>query len=308
MASANTPDPGQPISILDIKRVFGAGLNQTPGEDLNDYHGVAYWNTTYPFAAGKFNTTLGTQLTLQDFYSKTATDPATAGSILYTSSGSSNFTVPVFRNSIQIEVWGAGGGGGAGHHDYTPPAGASGGLSSITVSKTNGVFQANTYGGGGGGSGYRYGNQNGSGGGGGTYITSGVSTGCTVTAINGNSGAGGDAGNGRGGAGGSAPNGGAGGSSAANSQRGGNGNAPGGGAGSGGDSDFQSGKNANPNRSAGGGGGSGSYVSITIPRSLITPGSLIAYTIGAGGAGSQPSGAQGSGGNGGNGGVKFTWS
>jgi len=304
---ADTPSSGN-ISIIDIRTVFGYGNNQTPGDDLNDYHGVAYFDTFYPFNRGKFNTTINGSLSFSDFYSKTNIDPAPAGSTLITTPGSSTFTVPVFRNTFSVEVWGAGGGGGAGHHDYTPPSGAGGGSSSIQVPKIDGAYLATATGGGGGGSGYRYGNQNGGGGGGGTTSQSGVTTGCTITALNGNGGAGGDAGNGRGGAGGSAPYGGAGGYSAANAQRGGNGNPPGGGGGSGGDSDFQSGKNANPNRSAGGGGGSGGYVRIDVPRSKITPGMIVLYTIGSGGAGSQPSNSQGSGGDGGPGGVRFSWS
>ena len=303
---AQTPKTG-PISLLDVRSVFGYGNNLSPGDDLNDYHGVPYFDAEYPYNRGRFNATASSQLSLDDFRNKTNVDPAAPGSYSDNSVGSRTYPVPVFRTTLTVEVWGGGGGGGAGHHDYTPPAGTSGSSSSIAVGKLNGLFQATATGGGGGGSGYRYGNQNGSGGGGGIHYFSGVTTGCTVTTLNGNGGAGGDAGNGRGGAGGSAPYGGGGGSSASDSNRGGNGNAPGGGAGSGGYSDFQSGKNANPNRSAGGGGGSGGYVKIDVPRSLITPGMLIAYTIGGGGTGSQPSGAQGSGGDGASGGIKISW-
>jgi hypothetical protein len=425
MASANTPDPPNPIDILDIRRVFGNGNNQTPGDDLNDYHGVAYFETFYPYRAAKFSSS-NNPLSFDDFYSKTSVDPAIPGSFEDYTPGSRTFKIPPFRVNVVVELWGAGGGGSGGNHDYTPASGASGGSSSMVVSKNNGNFNATVTGGGGGTGGYRYGNQNGSGGGGGTVSQSGNTSGCVVISSNGNSGSNGDAGNGVGGDGANSPyyttltktyemfladnpsislstfntvlsyyatatprtfvnsgttikyyslnrkpdysglrywclqyqsdaanftknfyygigtsdnqyldfkysraprptlltngtssdfidtsiKGGTGGAAAGpGNQRGGNGSVPGAGGGGGGYSDFQSGKNANPNRSAGGGGGSGSYVKITVPRSLIPPGMILSYTLGAGGAGLTQSGgaAQGQGGNGAAGGIRITW-
>lgn len=303
--SANTPDPGQPISINDVKRVFGRGLGKTPGDDLNDFHGVSYWSTTYPFAAGKFNATLETQLSLEDFYSKTSVDPVQPGTFIdYSAGANKTFTIPVFRREISVAIWGAGGGAGAADHDSVKPAGGAGGTSTIVV----GTSTLTATGGGGGTSGYRYGNQNGSGGGGGVASNTGAFNVKTIVKTNGKSGGNGDAGNGRGANGGSAPNGGAGGARGAhniNNKNGYPGTAPGGGGGSGGYSDFKSGKNANPDRAAGGSGGSGAYAVLTFRRHDITPGTVIRYTIGSGGAGS--SGNHGNGAAGASGGFKATW-
>lgn len=291
--SANTPDPPNPISFNDVKRVFGKGLDLRKHDDLNDFHGVGYWDTTYPYAAGKFNATLETQLSLQDFYSKSAIDPVVPGKLEdYQPGGPRYVEVPPFRKFVVIDLWGAGGGGGAGDHDGTPPPGGNGGASTFSITIGGGTFSLTSNGGGGGTGGYRYGNQNGSGGGGGGTTSSGTIIGNRFYNIGGSSGSGGDAGNGRGGNGGSAPYGGAGGPRGGSREGSGNpidgkpGFIPGGGGGGGGSSDFQSGKNANPNRAAGGGGGSGSYQRLYLTRSQITPKTRIVYSVGAGGAGS----------------------
>ena len=206
MASANTPDPPNPIDILDIRRVFGYGNNRSPGDDLNDYHGVSYYETFYPYRAGKFNSTADTPLSFNDFYSKTSEDPVIPGKYEdYTPGGPKSVTIPPFRNFIILDIWGAGGGGGAGDHDTTPATASSGTSSYITTKIGADEFTITSNGGGGGTGGYRYGNQSGSGGGGGTYASTGTVIGTFKDRINGNSGNGADAGSGSGGRGGNSP-------------------------------------------------------------------------------------------------------
>ena len=108
------PNSG-PINTTMINAAFGLG------EDLNLYHGVRWY---YPgnLTTGLFNTTT---IKISDFYGKQGTDPATAGAYFANVSGS--FTVPLFRNSITIEIWGAGGAGGGGNGG----AGGKGGDSSV---------------------------------------------------------------------------------------------------------------------------------------------------------------------------------
>jgi hypothetical protein len=108
------PNSG-PINTTMINAAFGLG------EDLNLYHGVRWY---YPgnLTTGLFNTTT---INISDFYGKQGTDPATAGAYFANVSGS--FTVPLFRNSITIELWGAGGAGGGGNGG----AGGKGGDSSV---------------------------------------------------------------------------------------------------------------------------------------------------------------------------------
>lgn len=206
MASANTPDPPNPIDILDIRRVFGNGNNQTPGDDLNDYHGVAYYETVYPYRAGKFNSTANTPLSFNDFYSKSAIDPVVPGKYEdYTAGGPRYITVPPFRNFIILDIWGAGGGGGAGDHDNVPSTASSGTASYFATKIGANSFTVTSSGGAGGTGGYRYGNQNGSGGGAGTYANTGAVTGTFKNRTNGNSGDNADAGNGAGGRGANSP-------------------------------------------------------------------------------------------------------
>lgn len=303
MASANTPSPGQPISINDIKRVFGSGLNLTPGDDLNDYHGIGYWDTTYPYAAGKFNVTLGTQLTLQDFYSKSSIDPVIAGYIADDTPGNKFYIIPPFRTKIRIEIWGGGGGGGSGDRD-NKQAGSSGTASSVSINAVPINITLSATGGGGGLGATR--NQSAGGGGGGTTSSSGSFAELTTISINGSSGGSGDAGAGRGGAGGTAPAGGLGGAGGYGRgiRYGMVGNIPGAGGGGGGWSDYQSGKNANPNNHGAGGGGSGAYFKVDIPRSKIAPGTVVNYIVGSGGAGGL---AWSHGGDGANGRFKISW-
>jgi hypothetical protein len=313
---ANTPSTGNPISTADIKRVFGDGLGLTPGTDLNDYHGISYWETSYPFRQGKFNATLETQLTLQDFYGKSSGDPVIPGFTQdFDPGGPRIIPVPPFRRRLRIEIWGAGGGGGAGDHDTTPATAAAGGTSTVTYRDQNDTaYTITSNGGGGGGGGYRYGNQNGGGGGGGTASNTAGAVG-VITKVNGGSGAGGNAGDGRGGNAGSANNGsfsvktdgvlyGVGGAGG-RVRDGFPGTPPGGGGGGGGSSDFQTGKNANPNRAAGGGGGAGAYAKVELTRNQVRTGSNISYTIGTGGNGA--SGNLGKGAKGASGGFRLSY-
>jgi len=299
-----------PISMKNIRDEFYNNRTEGDGWQLDDYLGATYWNVDYPYALGRFSTTRS-QIDMQHFQGKSATDPVVSGSIFDTTPGSNKiFKIPVFRTSIKFEAWGGGGGAGTGDHDADRGTGDAATSSNFVTPK--GTLVAG--GGGGGSSGYRYGNQNGAGGGGGT--TSGNISGTGTSAviqINGNAGGNGDSGGGSGSNGGSAPYGGAGGLRGAYNNPNGNGinglpgSVAGGGGGSGGNSDFQSGKNANPNRSAGGAGGSGAYVSATLDKNAIVMGTNITYTVGSGGIGKK-NGNQGTGGNGAAGGVRIIWS
>jgi len=265
----------------DINHAFNLG------DDLNVYRGKTWYYsgnlTTGTFSAGTIH--------FSDFYGKQPNDPATPGSVTYTTVGSGTFTVPLYRHTLKIEIWGGGGGGGAGNHDgeYDGSAGTQSTVLGVTVG-----------GGTGGIGGSRYASQSGAGGSGGTASGT-VANATVVTKTIGNAGGSGNAGGNTGGAGGSSPNGGSGGS-AGNQGNGGNGGTPGAGGGGGGYSDHQS---KNPNQAAGGGGGSGAYANIYYSSyGTITSGTLIPYTIGAGGGGATP---QYGGGNGAGGQITITW-
>ena len=117
-----TPASG-PISISNINSAFGLGYA------LSAYRGVT-WYQPNSLNTGTFSSS---NLGMNQFYNKQSTDPASPGSVTYTNSGS--FTVPLYRNSITFQVWGAGGGGGdAGGPTGSHTNGGAGGSSSITVS------------------------------------------------------------------------------------------------------------------------------------------------------------------------------
>ena len=313
MASANTPDPPNNISMDDIRSVFGKGRDVTPFDDLNDFHGVPYFEVQWPYRAGKFNVSTNGKLEYHDFYSKTATDPIVPG-YFYDDvpGGAKTYRIPAFRRYVKIESWGGGGGAGSGDHDSVRPPGGAGSASMFSTSSGASPFSVTVGGGAPGTGGYRYGNQNGTGGAGGVVSVSGTVVG-TQNFLNGSSGGNGNAGNGEGGYGGTPPGGasqtppygpGAGGR-AGRLADGNIGLSPGGGGGAGGSSDFQSGKNANPNRAAGGGGGSGGYASLVLTRNQIEPGMLVQYDVGSGGHGST--GNEGNGAPGAGGGFKISW-
>jgi hypothetical protein len=299
-----TPDPGQPISLTNIYDVFGKGNEPaSPGLELDNYNGVRYWSSFYPFAQGRFPET--GQLQLSDFYGKCALDPVIPGTITdYTPGINKTFKIPPFRRYVLVEMWGAGGGAGAG--DYSNYYNGSNG----TATRVFGVIGINAGGGVGGSAGMRQGNQSGAGGAGGTWslsynnLPAGVITGGTNGAPGGN----GSAGAGRGSNGGNSPNGGTGGVYGGNGtsnyngrNAGFNGNPPGGGGGSGGYTD----NSKKPSRSAGGAGGGGAYAYFICERSQIQFGQILNYDVGAGGAGGI--GNQANGGTGAGGAIKFTW-
>lgn len=277
---------GNPLAISEINTGFALGDN------LGVYRGVN-WYYSGNLTTGTFPSGATARLDVANFYGKQPTDPATAGTTTIDTVGSGSFTLPLYRNTLTIEIWGGGGGGGAGNHDATYN-GSNGSYSSVL-----GV----TAGGGTGGTG---GNRSGttqSGGGGSGGTTSGTASPSptTQTLTNGNAGGGGNAGGNVGGAGGAAPSGGSSGAAGSNGS-GGAGGAPGAGGGGGGYSDHQS---KNPNQAGGGGGGSGAYARIYYSSyGAIPSGTAINYTVGAGGTGATPTE---SGGNGANGRIKFTW-
>lgn len=276
---------GNSLAISEINTGFALG------NDLGIYRGVN-WYYSGNLTTGTFPTGPTAHLDIASFYGKQPTDPATAGTTIIDTVGSGNFTVPLYRNTLTIEIWGGGGGGGAGNHDATYN-GSNGSYSSVL-----GV----TAGGGTGGTGgNRSGTQSGGGGSGGTTSGTASPSPTTQTLTNGNAGGGGNAGGNVGGAGGAAPSGGSSGAAGSNGS-GGAGGAPGAGGGGGGYSDHQS---KNPNQAGGGGGGSGAYARIYYSSyGAIPSGTAINYTVGAGGTGATPTE---SGGNGANGRIKFTW-
>jgi hypothetical protein len=276
---------GSPLAISEINTGFALGDN------LGVYRGVT-WYYSGNLDTGTFPSGTTARLDIANFYGKQPTDPATSGTTTINTVGSGTFKIPLYRNTLIIEIWGGGGGGGSGCHDGTFN-GSSGSSSS--------VLGVTTGGGGGGVGGDRYGAQNGAGGSGGTASGSATPSPTTLIKTSGNAGSGGSAGGNRGGAGGAAPNGGTAGA-AGNNGPGGVGGAPGAGGGGGGYSDHQS---KNPNQAAGGGGGSGAYANIYYSSyGAITSGTVISYTVGAGGSGAPQDQA---GGNGASGRIKFTW-
>lgn len=96
-----TPVSGT-ISINDINSVFGRGTN------LNAYRGTI-WYQPNSLVYGYFSSG---SISLSNFYNKQPNDPATSGSIDYTTPGTYSFVVPLFRNTLNVQIWGAGGGGG----------------------------------------------------------------------------------------------------------------------------------------------------------------------------------------------------
>ena len=288
-----TPSSGK-IGYSDINNSFNDGT------DIKNYHNVTWY---YPANLG-YGSFSSTTLKSSDFYTKQPNDPATPGSITLTTAGSGTFTIPLYRHTLKIELWGAGGGGAVGTHGneggsyqsgWTGSSGGSTSILGITAS-----------GGGGATGGYRYGTQNGPGG---TYGTaSGTIANATVlTKTNGNAGGTGSASNPpSGGTGGAAPNGGAAGNGGSQAP-GAPGGVPGGGGGGGSYSDGQS---KNPNQAAGGGGGGGAYANIYYASyGAITAGTVVPYTIGAGGAPGVDTNSNGAknGNVGGVGGIRITW-
>lgn len=195
------------------------------------------------------------------------------GSVTFTSPGGANFTIPKFKTSLVIELWGAGG-GGAGSDGNSSEASNVAGVSGTATTIASLSLSA-----GGGERGYL------------SSQAGGVASGGT-TNTNGNPGSIGT--------GGSCPNGGVGGvwPASGSAQSGNPGGAPGGG-----------GSGARVPTGTGGfttrrGGGSGAYVSKTYVRGSLTPESVLSMVVGTGGAGGNHNL---DGGAGGRGQIKITW-
>jgi hypothetical protein len=91
-----------PIDLATINAEWGLGT------DLTVYHGVK-WYYDGNLTNGVFNSST---LNVSDFYGKRATDPAGSGVYFSNSASNGSFVAPLYRNTITIEIWGAGGGGG----------------------------------------------------------------------------------------------------------------------------------------------------------------------------------------------------
>ena len=124
-----------PLDLAAINTEFGLGT------DLNQYHNVR-WYYDGNLTTGLFG---GTTIKVSDFRGKRATDPAGGGTYFSNTAGSGSYTTTLYRNSITIEIWGAGGGGGGGNGGgggkggdsstlgVTAGGGAGGGAGSIPV-------------------------------------------------------------------------------------------------------------------------------------------------------------------------------
>lgn len=264
-----TPSSG-PISMADINANFGRGT------DLNAYRNTI-WYQPNSLNYGYFNSG---SISMSDFYNKQGSDPAGSGAVDYTANGTYYFSVPLYRNFLQIQVWGAGGAGG----EYNSSQGFAAGGQESRVYLPNGTqiygsgggggqaaqtsrFGGNVYGAGGAGGGASGGNQQNTGG------------------ENGFAGQ-------DGGMGGGSPNGGGATGSPPGSTQGTplyayNGNFPGGGG-----SSFRFFDSAGKYPAFGGGGGGGGY-----SRTLLSGGTFytqtIAIVVGAPGASSVSTGAFG---------------
>ena len=106
-----------PIDLAKINAEWGLGT------DLTKYHGVR-WYYDGNLTTGLFG---GSTIKISDFYGKRATDPAGAGAYFANTAGSGSFIIPLYRNSITIEIWGGGGSGGDGNGG----GGGKGGDSSV---------------------------------------------------------------------------------------------------------------------------------------------------------------------------------
>jgi len=150
-----TPTSGT-ISIGVINSVFGRGNN------LNAYRGTV-WYQPNSLVTGNFSSGA---ISLSDFYNKQPTDPATTGSQTFSTPGTTTFTVPLYRNSLTVQIWGAGGGGGgygssavysyAGGNSSFYDAYASGGNGGQMAGTS--IYGGNVYGAGGAGGSSAYGN------------------------------------------------------------------------------------------------------------------------------------------------------
>jgi hypothetical protein len=273
-----TPSSGT-ISIYDINSVFGRGT------DLNSYRGTT-WYTPGSITMGTFSSNA---ISLSDFYNKQANDPASSGSNTFSTPGTTSFTVPLFRNSLTIYVWGGGGGGGG--YGNSPGSSYTDGTQYGGTGGTSVFYGPNTLTANGGVGGQTAGTPgavtDGTGGAGGSASGGSINTSGT-SGTNGFSGA----------IGGGSPNGGASTSYRSTQGSGDAGNATGGG---GGGMVYSFGGKF---PAAAGGGGGGGYTTITYSPGGITTGGVYTVVVGGGGAGG-PNNLTG--GNGANGQIYIVW-
>jgi hypothetical protein len=264
-----TPVSG-PISMDDIDAAFGRGKNLAAYRGITWYRPGTLVTGTFP-ASGP--------LSIGDFYNKQGNDPAAAGSQTY-NSGTNNFTVPLYRNSMTINIWGGGGAGGI--YDRNGPYAAGGAETRVYFPNGNQMYAS----GGGGGQGaatdasggVRYGAGGGGGGAGGGTTNIGGAAG----------------GSGDNGYGGSSPNGGttAGVTPyAAYNTTGTAGKSPGGG-GSGFNFYAVRGSGAFDFYASSGGGGGGGFSQYVFSAGTFS-GQVMTIVVGAGGSSSTSSGAGG---------------
>ena len=229
-------------------------------------------------------------LKFSDFFNKNIVSPATTGTQTYTTNGTYTFQVPVFANTLTIQIWGAGGGGGG------LSSGMSGEDTIVTVLGTQILIASGGNGGAAGiGQGFGVGGLGG-------IPTGGNSVG-SLSGKNGKSfGVEGNS------AGGDSPSGGTGGSSALTTTagvvyNGGAGNAPGGGGGG----FYNRDTNTNPTYYGGGGGGGGAYVLLgPLDPTVYTSGTTFSIYVGKGGDGGLLNTSQ-VGGAGADGKITLTW-
>lgn len=126
--------PSGPIDMATINANFGRGLN------LNAYRGTI-WYQPNSLTYGYFSSGA---ISMSEFYNKQPNDPAGSGAVDYQTPGTYYFSVPLFRNYLQIQAWGGGGAGGA----YTPGGPYAPGGGQSYVATPQGVMVANGGGGG----------------------------------------------------------------------------------------------------------------------------------------------------------------
>lgn len=264
------------LSMSAINAEFGRGYG------LNSYRGVR-WYTPGSLTTGTFSSG---QISMSDFYGKSASDPATTNSLAW-GPGTYSFTIPLFRNNLAYRVWGGGGGGGSGYGNGDGAVsgygnGAPGGDSYIGF-PTPAHARA---GGGGQTGGWRYRTYGAPGAGGlasgGNQLNNNGGNGSFYTAGNGGAGS-------QGGSNALVPN-----------ASGTDGGYPGAGGGGGQNDDYRG------YWSIGGGGGGGAYVQGFYLPGQLTPGTVVTIIVGVGGAGG-PTQIGGVGGNGGAGRVEINW-
>jgi hypothetical protein len=243
------------------------------GKNMGSLRGVT-WYKDGVLDTGTFS---ATNLSFSSFYSKRATDPASAGSQIYNTASDNTFIVPIYRNNINFYAWGGGGGCGG------PGVGGTGGTTTVTLPSAT----LTAVGGQGGGGGARR-----------SVGPAGAGGGQSGGTIGENGASGSSANKGPGGnAGGVSYGGGAGGTNAGGNYTGYPGNAPGGG----GSAWFGYDGSPDPGFSGGGGAGGAGFSGYAYTAGQLAPGTSINIHVGDVGSSANS-------GPGGVGQVKITWS